>query len=331
MAFISIKPSWHLPDGAATPESVYLDRRSFLRSAGAAGLIAAGVACSPSSRSAASPNSRSAFAAVVEEDLLDFDLNPAYRDAGRPLSNEALVTSYNNFYEFGFQKHEPAMNARDFKLDPYTLTIEGLVDEPIKLDIDDIVKMGLEERVYRFRCVEAWAMTVPWVGVPLHKVLDAAGVTSDAKFVAFQSFYDPEQAPGQLNKTYDWPYHEALRIDEAMNDLAFVVIGLYGKHLLPQSGTPLRIVLPWKYGYKGPKSVVNIKLTAEQPTTFWNLANAREYKFYSNVDPEVPHPRWSQAKERFIGEAIKSRPTQWYNGYAEQVAHLYADMPRTLY
>ena len=240
MAFISIKPSWHLPDGAATPESVYLNRRSFLRSAGAAGLIAAGVACSPTSRSEVS--------AAVAEDLPTFDPNPDYRDAGRPLSDEGLVTSYNNFYEFGFGKSDPIENARDFKLDPYTLMIEGLVDEPVKLDIDDIAKMGLEERVYRFRCVEAWAMTVPWVGVPLHKVLDAAGLTSDAKFVAFQSFYDPGQAPGQLNKTYDWPYHEALRIDEAMNDLAFVAIGLYGKHLLPQSGTPLRIVLPWPSG-----------------------------------------------------------------------------------
>ena len=322
MSFILRRPPWYLPDSAATPESKYVNRRQFLRAMGATGIIAAGIGCG---------TRLGDVALAVTGSLPAHETNPDYADAGRPLSDEKLVTTYNNFYEFGFGKDDPVKNAQNFKLDPYTLTIDGLVDTPLTLDLDTIYGLGLEERVYRFRCVEAWAMTVPWVGVPLRALLDRAGVKADAKYITFQSFLDPEQAPGQKNQSFDWPYHEALRIDEAMNDLTFISVGLYGKKLPPQSGTPLRVIVPWKYGYKGPKSVVRMELVANQPKTFWNEANAREYKFYSNVDPQVPHPRWSQAKERYIEEVVKSRPTRWYNGYEEQVAHMYSDMPRVLY
>lgn len=320
MAYIIKRPGWHLPDREATPESVYLNRRRFLAAMGAGGLALAGYTPGVAAQSAR-----------PGPPLPDFERNPEFADAGRPLSEQQLVESYNNFYEFGFGKGDPAKNAQGFSLEPYTLEIDGLVENPVKLDLDQIYNLGLEERVYRFRCVEAWAMTVPWLGVPLSKVLEVAKPTSDAKFIRMVSFYDPERAPGQTRRSYDWPYHEGLRMDEAMNALTFVAVGLYGKRLLPQSGTPLRIIAPWKYGYKGPKSVVRIEAIAQQPPTFWNTANPYEYKFYSNVDPEVPHPRWSQAKERYLGETVKRHPTQWYNGYGEYVAHLYADMPRKLY
>ncbi len=318
MAHIILRPSWHLPENAATPESSYINRRSFLA---AAGIGAATLAGLPLDFAGA----QSPVAA------LDFVPSPEFADAGRPLTDENLALSYNNFYEFGFNKTDPMAKAKGFTLDPYTLEIGGLVEMPIKLDLDQIEKLGLEERVYRHRCVEAWSMTVPWVGVPLSKILERVAPKPEAKYVRFVSFHDPDRAPGQKYPGYDWPYHEGLRIDEAMNDLALVTTGLYGKRLAPQSGTPLRIVVPWKYGYKGPKSVVKIELVATKPPTFWNKANADEYKFFSNVDPEVPHPRWSQAKERWLGESLKSHETLWYNGYGEQVAAMYADKPRDLH
>lgn len=320
MAHIIRRPSWYLPESAATPESVHMNRRTFLAGLGLGGLALMGQRLGTAHAAETGPGSP-----------LEAAQNPAYADAGRPVTDEKLVTTYNNFYEFGFGKADPANYAKDFTLDPYTLEIGGLVDKPMKLDLDQIEQLGLEERVYRFRCVEAWAMTVPWIGVPLRKLIELAQPRAEAKYVRFVSFYDPDVAFGQQHTGYAWPYHEGLRMDEAMNELTLVTTGLYGKRLLPQSGTPLRIVVPWKYGYKGPKSVVKMEFVAEQPRTFWNTANSDEYKFYSNVDPEVPHPRWSQAKERYLGEAVKSHDTQWYNGYGEQVAHLYADRERVLY
>jgi sulfoxide reductase catalytic subunit YedY len=271
---------------------------------------------------------------MKDHPLPAFEKNPAFADAGRPitsLEDDYNPLTFNNFYEFGFDKESPAQNAKDFKLDPYTLEIDGLVDAPLKLDLDQIEKLGLEERVYRFRCVEAWAMTVPWLGVPLKKVLEQVTIKPEAKYVAFRTFHDPERAIGQRDNRYKWPYQEGLRLDEAMNELTLAVTGMYGKRLLPQNGTPLRIIVPWKYGYKGPKSVVKMSLVAEQPSTLWNDAIPTEYKFYSNIDPEVPHPRWSQASEKLLADVVTRVPTQWYNGYGEYVADLYKNMPRTLY
>ena len=267
MANIIRRPRWYLPDGAATPESVYLNRRTFLAGLGIGGLALVG------------SRFGGAWAQSPGGALPEYAKNPAFADAGRPLTSEELATSYNNFYEFGFGKSDPAKNAKDFSLEPYTLEVSGLVEKPMKLDIDQIEKLGLEERVYRFRCVEAWAMTVPWIGVPLNKLIALVEPKPEAKFVRFETFHNPEVADGQNYPGYDWPYHEGLRMDEAMNELTFVTTGLYGKRLLPQSGTPLRIVTPWKYGYKGPKSVVKIEFVASQPATFWNTANSDEYKF----------------------------------------------------
>jgi len=335
MAFIVKRPGWYLPETAATPESAYQNRRAFLKTMGLGGMIAAGIGCSESDVGAQGPVATAKAPELPP--LPEHTVNAAYADAGRDITDETKATTYNNFYEFGLNKGDPARYAKDFHLNPYTLKIDGLVDKPVEMDVEQIEALGFEQRVYRFRCVERWAMTIPWLGVPLRKVLEQAGVKSSAKYVAFKSFYDPEKAPGQKNKSYKWPYYEALRLDEAMNDLAFISTGHYGKRLVPQSGTPLRIVLPWKYGYKGPKSVVQMTLTDKEPPTFWNDANGREYKFYSNIDPKVSHPRWSQARESYLGDATPGgrlggfrHDTQWYNGYGEQVADLYADLPRKL-
>lgn len=327
MAYVRLKPSWHIPDHDATPESVFLNRRGFLKRMGMGGMMIAGA----SGISTSSEAQEAAARTSPPSPLPSFERNPAFADVGRPMTDEKLVTTYNNFYEFGFSKREPAVNAKGFSLNPYTLKIDGMVEKPLELDLDHIEQLGYEERVYRFRCVEAWAMTVPWLGVPLKKLIELAKPTSQAKYVAFKSFYDPERAIGQNDKRYKWPYFEGLRIDEAMNEMAFIATGLYGKRLLPQSGTPLRIVLPWKFGYKGPKSIVSMTFTDTQPETFWHEAIPGEYKFYSNVDPQVPHPRWSQAMETHLGDSTKKHPTQWYNGYEKEVGYLYADRKRDLY
>ncbi len=320
-------PSWHLPDSAATDECLFLNRRQFLKTMGLSGLIAAG-ASSPSLAQGPTP--------TADMPLPEFARNPKFADVGRAITDEYVGTTFNNFWEFTKGKNVHDF-AKDFHLDPYTFTIDGLVEKPLTLGLEDIEKLGYEERVYRFRCVEAWSMTVPWLGVPLAKLVALAKPTSAAKFVAFTSFYDPDQAPEQRVKSkYKWPYYEGLRMDEAMNEMGFVATGAYGKRLLPQSGTPLRVVTPWKYGYKGPKSVVRMTFVDQQPPTFWSDAvTSGEYPFYSNVDPEVPHPRWSQATEKFITDKanvadVEIIPTLRYNGYEEQVGHLYKDMPRKL-
>ncbi len=327
MPHIRKNPSWYLPDSAATPESVYTNRRAFLKALGVGGLMLAGAGCGNAFMA-----EEDAAAPAIDDPLPPYETNPDYADAGRPLSDIEDVTTFNNFYEFGLRKDEPVENAKDFELDPYRLKIDGLVNNPIELDLDAVEKLGLEERVYRFRCVEAWGMTVPWLGVPLAKIIEQADPKPEAKFVAFKSFLDPDQAVGQRRyQQYPWPYFEGLRLDEARNELTLAVTGMYGRRLPPQSGTPLRIITPWKYGYKGPKSVVQMTFAANQPPTFWNTAVPSEYKFYSNVDPKVPHPRWSQASEWWLGDRTTRHPTQWYNGYGEQVAHLYEGIPRTLY
>ena len=326
MTYILKRPTWHLPESAATPESVYRDRRQFLKAMGLGGMMLAGAGTGfGSAAQEAAPKSGSKLA------LPDFVRNSDFADGGRPVSDESLVTSFNNFYEFGFSKGDPAIHAKGFSLDPYTLKVDGLVGKEMEFGLEEIEALGYEQRVYRFRCVEAWSMVVPWLGVPLRKIIEKMDVKSEAKYVAFKSFLDPEKAPGQLDKRYPWPYYEGLRLDEAMNDMTLAVTGMYGKRLPGQSGTPLRIITPWKYGYKGSKSVVQMTFTDRQPSTFWNDSVPSEYKFFSNVDPKVSHPRWSQATEAYIGERRKDRPTAFYNGYGEQVAHMYESIPRTLY
>jgi sulfoxide reductase catalytic subunit YedY len=236
------------------------------------------------------------------------------------------ITSYNNFYEFGTGKEDPAKNAGSLKTRPWTITVEGEVNKPKVFDIEELLKLApLEERIYRLRCVEAWSMVIPWVGYSLAELLKQVEPTSKAKFVEFISLHDPEQMAGQKSPVLNWPYKEGLRIDEAMHPLTLLTVGLYGEVLPNQNGAPIRIVVPWKYGFKSAKSIVKIRLVEKMPVSSWMEAGPNEYGFYSNVNPEVDHARWSQAKERRIGDFLK-RPTLPFNGYGEQVAALYAGM-----
>ncbi|CAI9389741.1 MULTISPECIES: protein-methionine-sulfoxide reductase catalytic subunit MsrP [Citrobacter] len=262
---------------------------------------------------------------------LDFSKPAAWQNA-LPLTPEEKVTGYNNFYEFGLDKADPAANAGSMKTDPWTLKISGEVAKPLTLDHDALTtRFPLEERIYRMRCVEAWSMVVPWIGFPLHKLLALVEPTSNAKYVAFETLYAPDDMPGQKDRFIGgglkYPYVEGLRLDEAMHPLTLLTVGVYGKALPPQNGAPIRLTVPWKYGFKGIKSIVSIKLTRERPPTTWNLAAADEYGFYANVNPHVDHPRWSQATERFIGTGgildVQRQPTLLFNGYANEVATLY--------
>ena len=236
------------------------------------------------------------------------------------------ITNYNNFYEFSTEKRSVASEARGFVTRPWTVAVEGLVNKPKVYDLDDLLKIAPpEERIYRHRCVERWSMVIPWVGFPLAKLLQQVEPLSSAKFVAFQTLYDPQRMPNQNSGVLDWPYVEGLRLDEAMHPLTILASGLYGEAMPPQDGAPLRLVVPWKYGFKGIKSIVKIRLVDSEPPTTWNLAGPNEYGFYSNVNPQVDHPRWSQAMERRIGE-YGMRETLMFNGYGEQVAQLYTGM-----
>ena len=236
------------------------------------------------------------------------------------------MISYNNFYEFGTGKEDPSENAGSLKTRPWTVTVEGEVNQPKTFDIDQLLKLApLEERIYRMRCVEAWSMVIPWVGFPLSALLKQVNPNSNAKYVEFETLKDPEQMPGQRRNVLNWPYREGLRMDEAMNPLTLLTVGLYGDVLPNQNGAPVRIVVPWKYGFKSAKSIVRIRLVEKMPVTSWMQAGPEEYGFYANVNPDVDHPRWSQAKERRIGDFLK-RPTLPFNGYGEQVASLYAGM-----
>ena len=246
--------------------------------------------------------------------------------AGEMQNTYEEITTYNNFYEFGTDKSDPGKNAGTLKPRPWTIAVEGECANPQVLDIDQILKwFPLEERIYRMRCVEAWSMVIPWLGFPLADLIKRLEPNSNARYIAFETLYDPQQFPNQTGTDLNWPYVEGLRLDEAMNPLAFLAVGLYGKSLPNQNGAPLRLVVPWKYGFKGIKSIVKIKFTSEQPITTWNQMAPDEYGFYANVNPAVPHPRWSQATERRIGE-FEPRPTLPFNGYGEVVAPLYAGM-----
>ncbi|MBS0857389.1 MULTISPECIES: protein-methionine-sulfoxide reductase catalytic subunit MsrP [unclassified Tatumella] len=271
---------------------------------------------------------------VTDTRPIDFS-SPAEWQAGLPLTPENKVEGYNNFYEFGMDKADPAANASHFKTSPWQITVDGEVSRPVTLSMEDIFKkFPMEQRIYRMRCVEAWSMVVPWIGFSLASLLKLADPTSHARYVAFQTLYDPQQMPGQregLNSAgLQYPYVEGLRLDEAMHPLTLLTTGVYGKTLPPQNGAPLRLIVPWKYGFKGIKSIVKISLTREQPPTTWNLLAADEYGFYANVNPHVDHPRWSQATERVIGAGglfdVTRQPTRMFNGYASEVAGLYQGM-----
>ncbi len=329
---IRIRKPWEIvSEREVAPEGVYLDRRRFLEAAGILGIGAAigSIACGNA------PASRSGAAAPAEEIPEDIaKLYPAKRNdryvLDRPLSKEQIVAGYNNYYEFGESKDDPARYAQKLTIRPWEVEIAGMVEKPFKIDRDDLVrKMGLEERLYRHRCVEAWSIAVPWTGFPFKKLVELAKPLSSAKFVRVLSFKRPSEAPGQLKPWYTWPYFEGYRIEEAVNGLAFVATGMYGHELPKQNGAPLGIRMPWKYGYKSPKGIVKLDFTDEQPATFWSSQQPLEYGFLSNVNPEVPHPRWSQAQEKFFAPTgIELRPTLPYNGYAELVASMYDEASR---
>jgi sulfoxide reductase catalytic subunit YedY len=300
-----------------TPKKAYLDRRTFLAAAGAVGVGLAG--------SRLIPEMLNPEVTALAGSKLEFKKSELSTH-GEELTPYKDITTYNNFYEFGTSKGDPAIEAKDFKTSPWTVSIDGLVKKPQKLDIASIIKLSpLEERVYRMRCVEGWSMVIPWIGIPLNALVKAAEPTSKAKYVAFQTLHDPKQMPGERVGVLNWPYTEGLRLDEATHPLTILAVGLYGETLPNQDGAPIRLVVPWKYGFKGIKSIVKISFVENEPLTAWNQAAPSEYGFYSNVNPEVDHPRWSQAKERRIGEFLR-RKTLMFNGYGEQVAHLYAGM-----
>ena len=319
MANIILPPEWRLAERWVTPEKVFLNRRHFLKQMGwMSGSLLAAPALGYSQ--AASPKPVDAAPAAKKY--------PASRrpefDPGWRLTEEEVAGSYNNFYEFSLNKGMVRRLVGKFETTPWPVEIKGLVNKPQTLDVEEMLDLfPLEERVYRFRCVEAWAMIVPWTGFPLSKLIEKAAPKSEAKFVRFETFHRPEQAPGMVRMPeYPWPYFEGLRMEEAMHPLTLVVTGVYGKALPKQHGAPIRIVVPWKYGYKSIKSIVKIELLAEQPKTFWETLGPDEYPFESNVNPKVPHPRWSQATERVIdtGDRVRTQP---FNGYASYVAALY--------
>ena len=297
-----------------TPYSQYLSRRDFLKAAGLITGSAVLAACAP----------KFAQPALPSEEAVDF---PAETDElGDPTNSFDDITNYNNFYEFTTDKQGVAPLSRNFTPEPWTVEVYGLVKNPKTYAIEDLLsKFTQEERIYRLRCVEAWSMVIPWTGFTLASLLDEVEPTSDAKYVRFETVLRPKEMPGQNSPFYPWPYQEGLRLDEAMNELTILATGLYGQPMPNQNGAPIRLVVPWKYGFKSIKSIVKIELVAEQPATLWNSVGANEYGFYSNVNPDRPHPRWSQASERRIGE-LSRRPTLMFNGYAEQVASLYEGM-----
>ncbi len=324
------KKGWGLPGREATPEGFFLDRRRFLEAAGIFGLgTALGGLTACGNVSADRPTAASEKIPPEIARLYPAQRNGKYA-LDRPLSEEKLVASYNNYYEFGEDKGDPARNAHRLTTRPWEIEISGLVEKPFRIDRDDLVKrIGLEERLYRHRCVEAWSIAVPWTGFPLRKLVELAKPLSSAKFLRVVSFKRPAEAPAQLKPWYPWPYFEGYRIEEAVNDLAFVAVGSYGHELPKQNGLPIRLAMPWKYGYKSPKGIVKFDFTDEQPATFWNAVAPTEYGFLSNVNPAIPHPRWSQANEKFFGpKGEERRPTLPYNGYAEYVASMYSEESR---
>ena len=324
------RPGWFIPERFVTPENVYRNRRQFLREMGfvGGGLLAAlstgcnqGVA-EPPQIAGAAPSSESSSASSPAK-TYPFPRNPEFSPKLR-ITDEEWATGYNNFYEFTTSKTRVKRLTSKFVISPWEVEISGLCEKPMKTSVDELLaSMPMEERVYRFRCVEAWSMVVPWTGFPLSKLLEKVQPKSEAKFVKFTTFHRPDQAPGFAElESYPWPYTEGLRMEEAMNPLTLVTTGMYGKPLPKQNGAPIRLVVPWKYGYKSIKSVVKMELVAKQPATLWESLAPNEYPFESNVNPDVPHPRWSQATERVVDTGNRAK-TLLYNGYGDYVAKLY--------
>lgn len=338
MSNVHLPRGWEVPESRVTDEQVYWNRRKFLKASlgAAAGLYIPG--CSSRQRPHESSALESEGPVIAPEDLgpLKFGIehpdapyptatpNPAFvTTPERPLAKHQIAAAYNNFYEFSSAKKSVWKRVGEFRTHPWKLEVGGLAHKPQTFDLDDLFAFAHEERIYRHRCVEAWAMVVPWCGFPLRTLLERVEPMGTAKFVRFETAHRPEQFPRvKATQWYPWPYHEALRIDEATNDLAMLVTGMYGKALPRQNGAPVRLVVPWKYGYKSIKSIVKIELVAEQPTTFWNTLEPDEYSFLSNVEPTIPHPRWSQEMERDI-QTDEKHPTLRFNGYGEFVADMY--------
>ena len=336
-----MRKRWEIPESEVTDQAIYLNRRHFLQGLGATVLSAtaplgalAGTAEGSRPRDLATTSTPGPYSKNAPSWLRN---KVKASGVGDIATNEALtpfeyVTQYNNFYEFGTGKGDPYENAQDFDTDPWSLSISGEAELTGQFQLEDILKPhDLEERIYRLRCVEAWSMVVPWIGFPLADLLKRFKPTSKAKYVKFKTLFDPSQMPGQASRfrAIDYPYEEALRIDEAMNELSFIALGLYGEVMPPQNGAPLRLVVPWKYGFKSIKSIVSIEFTSQQPRTTWQKSGPTEYGFYANVNPKVDHPRWSQATERRLPGSLFSPnriDTRMFNGYAEQVASLYKGM-----
>ncbi len=329
---IRLKKKSDIKENALTPESIYRSRRELLKKLGISSALL------PFASKAQANIFDLFFGSTKEEAVFQrtpLAFTPSPFGQQLPLTPENKVLTYNNFYEFGSGKEQPFENSQQFTVDPWSLSVTGLVNKPFTLGYEDLLTLfPLEERRYRMRCVEAWSMNIPWIGFSLSALLKKADPLSKARYVAFETIYDPEQMIGQRNPLLGggihFPYLEGLRLDEAMNPLTILSVGLYGKTLAPQNGAPIRLVVPWKYGFKGIKSIVKIHLVETQPPTTWQALASDEYGFYANVNPDVDHPRWSQGSERFIGEgslfSSKRQPTLPFNGYAEEVASLYKDM-----
>ncbi len=319
--------SWEIPESLATPERVYLGRRGFMGGmavAGAALLAGCDGAGEAQAQHMVQEGDDAGAVSAGTESLYPVPRNQAFT-LDRPVTDEDVATTYNNFYEFGSHKRI-SRNAHNLPLSPWDIVIDGMVEETRTIGFDELVRqMPLEERLYRHRCVEAWAMAVPWSGFPLKALVDFARPLSSARYVRMETFQDRSVASGQRAPGYPWPYIEGLTMAEATNDLAFIATGIYGREMPPQNGAPLRLAVPWKFGFKSIKSIVRFTFTDQRPLTFWENVGPREYGFWANVNPEVPHRRWSQASERMLG-TDERRPTQLFNGYAEQVAGLYAGM-----
>ena len=319
MSYIKIPKNWEIPENQVTSESDYINRRKFIKDLGLASagtlLFSTSNACAQGSR--------------LEKQLEPFRTqtlaaeNNANFTVERQMTDEVVAATYNNYYEFTTSKSTVWKKVEKFKTRPWEIEISGLVEKPMTVDVDELIKqMPLEERIYRFRCVEAWAMVVPWIGFPMKALLERVQPKAEAQYVRMLTFLDADMAPQQRDPYLPWPYFEGLTLAEAMNDLTLLTVGIYGHILPPQHGAPIRLIVPWKYGFKSIKSIVSIELTDKKPRTFWNTLAPREYGFEANVNPNVPHPRWSQASERMIGTGERL-PTLIYNGYGDAVAHLY--------
>ena len=312
--FLKKNKVWNLKESSITSESVFNSRRKIIKNLAIGSLVVPSASLIPFT-------AFSSFYPPKNNNLYKVD---------RDLTKESLATTYTNFYEFGSSKNI-WRRAAQLKTDPWLLTIDGLVNKPLTIDVNDLLKKigGIEERVYRFRCVEAWSMTVPWAGFPVNKILSLVEPKTDAKFVKFETFFNPDIAPGQKQKWYPWPYQEGITVEEAKNDLSFIATGIYGKKLPNQNGAPLRLILPWKYGFKSIKSIVKISFVNKRPIGLWEKLAPKEYGFWANVNPNIPHPRWSQRSEQQLG--VDGRiPTVIYNGYGDHVASMYNKLEKSL-